>query len=270
MTATLASSSGFGIGWRPIRLMQPAAKRKVAASMMNAQVRPTVLASRPAAANPMAVEPNEAIDRNEFAAASSSSLAISGIRLSCAGSKNCLIPGIEKEQEVQAGEGDRVDPDDDCDEPDHDGLDEAGPDHDPLPVVTIDVDAGEEPDDEARDRGDHESQADRQGRLGLPPDIDPGRQVGQSASPPSRPAGRARGGRNRAGGRPRTWTGRRQRRRSSNLLGGAPAGVARSLAVSGGERDAFAPEQVALHRQALLAAAPAVASVAADRRRPRR
>ena len=122
MTATLASSSGFGIGWRPIRLMQPAAKRKVPASMMNAHVRPTVPASRPAAANPMAVEPNDAIDRNEFAAASSSSLAISGIRLSCAGSKNCLIPGIEKEQEVQAGEGDRVDPDDDCDEPDHDRL----------------------------------------------------------------------------------------------------------------------------------------------------
>ncbi len=41
-----------------------------------------MLASRPAPANPMAVEPNEAIDRNALAAFSSSSVAISGIRLS--------------------------------------------------------------------------------------------------------------------------------------------------------------------------------------------
>ena len=39
-------------------------------------------ASSPAPANPMAVDPNEAIDRNALAAASSSSLAISGITLS--------------------------------------------------------------------------------------------------------------------------------------------------------------------------------------------
>ena len=35
-----------------------------------------------------------AIERKEFAAASSSSVAISGIRLSCAGSKNCLMPAL--------------------------------------------------------------------------------------------------------------------------------------------------------------------------------
>ena len=61
---------------------------------MNAHWRPTLPASRPAPANPIAVDPNEAIDRNEFAAASSSSLAISGIRLSWAGSKNCLTPAL--------------------------------------------------------------------------------------------------------------------------------------------------------------------------------
>ena len=49
---------------------------------MKAQVRPTVLASRPAPANPIAVEPNEAIDRNALAAFSSSSVAISGMSVS--------------------------------------------------------------------------------------------------------------------------------------------------------------------------------------------
>ena len=51
-------------------------------SIQNAQSRLNAEASRPAAANPMAVEPNEAIWRYALAAASSSSLAISGIRLS--------------------------------------------------------------------------------------------------------------------------------------------------------------------------------------------
>ena len=74
--------------------MQPAAKTNDTASMMNAHCSPTLPASNPAPAKPMAVEPNEAIDRNEFAAASSASLAISGMRLSCAGSKNCLMPAL--------------------------------------------------------------------------------------------------------------------------------------------------------------------------------
>ena len=84
--------------------------------MMNAHWSPTVPASRPAPANPIAVEPNEAIDRNEFAAASSSSLAISGMRLSCAGSKNCLTPALTRSSSVQPRERDRVDPDDERDE----------------------------------------------------------------------------------------------------------------------------------------------------------
>ena len=76
--------------------MQPAEKTNVAESMMNAQYRSTVLASRPAAAKPMAVDPNEAMDRNELADNNSSSLASSGIRLSCAGSKNCLTPALSR------------------------------------------------------------------------------------------------------------------------------------------------------------------------------
>ncbi len=62
--------------------------------MTKASWTPTVLARRPAPANPIAVEPKAAIDRNALAADSSSSLAISGIRLSCAGSKNCLTPAL--------------------------------------------------------------------------------------------------------------------------------------------------------------------------------
>ena len=49
---------------------------------MNAHVSPTVLARRPAPANPIAVDPNEAIDRKALAAFSSSSVAISGISVS--------------------------------------------------------------------------------------------------------------------------------------------------------------------------------------------
>ena len=103
ITATLASSSGLGIGYRPISAISPAHTTNDAASMMNAQVRSTVLASRPAPAKPMAVEPNEAMDRNEFAAASSSSLAISGIRLSWAGSKNCFTPALRSSRTYRPG-----------------------------------------------------------------------------------------------------------------------------------------------------------------------
>jgi hypothetical protein len=63
---------------------------------MKAHVRPTVDARSPAPAKPMAVEPKAAIDRKALAAASSSSFAISGIRLSWAGSKNCLTPALSR------------------------------------------------------------------------------------------------------------------------------------------------------------------------------
>ena len=61
---------------------------------MNAHWQPDGPGQQPRAGEPDRVDPNEAIDRNELAAASSSSLAISGIRLSCAGSKNCLTPAL--------------------------------------------------------------------------------------------------------------------------------------------------------------------------------
>src|SRR5918994_4402783 len=63
MTATLASSSGVGMAYLPIIEISPAATRNETASMANAAVTPTVLASRPAPAKPMAVEPKDAIDR---------------------------------------------------------------------------------------------------------------------------------------------------------------------------------------------------------------
>ena len=63
---------------------------------MTKAIRRSMLARRPAPANPIAVEPKEAIDRNELAAASSSSLASSGIKLSWAGSKNCLTPALSR------------------------------------------------------------------------------------------------------------------------------------------------------------------------------
>jgi hypothetical protein len=61
---------------------------KVSASKKNGRWMST-LDRKPARAKPTAVEPNELIDRNEFAEASSSSDAISGMMLSQAGSKNC-------------------------------------------------------------------------------------------------------------------------------------------------------------------------------------
>src|SRR3954470_12791334 len=78
-----------------IRKMQPAEKTNVSASIQNAQ-RTSIADSRPAAANPIAVDPNDAIDRNAFAALSSSSLAISGISASYAGSKNILTPAFTR------------------------------------------------------------------------------------------------------------------------------------------------------------------------------
>jgi len=62
-----------------------------------------MLARMPAPAKPIAVEPKAAIDRNEFAAASSSSLAISGMRLSWAGSKNCLMPALRSSKAYRPG-----------------------------------------------------------------------------------------------------------------------------------------------------------------------
>ncbi len=61
---------------------QPAENRNVRASIQKANRMSNAAASSPAPAKPIAVDPNEAIERNALAAVSSSSLAISGIRLS--------------------------------------------------------------------------------------------------------------------------------------------------------------------------------------------
>ena len=61
--------------------MHRADTRKVSESNQNAS-RMSIEARRPAPANPIAVDPNEAIWRNALAAVSSSSLAISGISAS--------------------------------------------------------------------------------------------------------------------------------------------------------------------------------------------
>ena len=57
---------------------QAAEKRNVRASRQNAQLMSNAVASRPDRANPIEVEPNELIMIQEFAAASSSSVATSG------------------------------------------------------------------------------------------------------------------------------------------------------------------------------------------------
>ena len=74
--------------------MRAAATTKEIESRTNAHWSPIVLARSPAPAKPMAVEPNAAIERNAFAAESSSSLAISGMSESWAGSKNCFTPAF--------------------------------------------------------------------------------------------------------------------------------------------------------------------------------
>ena len=91
-TALTLVSSSTSIGAIFTNETHAAEKRNVSASMQKAIAISPVEARNPAPANPIAVEPNELIDRNEFAAASSSSVATSGIRLSWAGSKNCFTP----------------------------------------------------------------------------------------------------------------------------------------------------------------------------------
>src|SRR3954447_2909379 len=88
------SCGGAGRAW--IREINAAETRNVIESIQNAQVRSNTDARRPAPANPIAVEPNDAIWRNELAAASSSSVARSGMMLSLAGSKNCLTAALAR------------------------------------------------------------------------------------------------------------------------------------------------------------------------------
>ena len=153
--------------------------------MTKAHTSPTLPASRPAPAKPIAVDPKLAMDRNEFAAASSSSLAISGMRLSWAGSKNCLTPALTRSRTNSPASAICVDADDDRDERHDDRLDQAGRTHDPPAVVAVDEHPREQPDDEAGQDGHHEREPDGEGGLGDPPDVDAGGEVRQR-----RPRGR--------------------------------------------------------------------------------
>jgi hypothetical protein len=90
-TALTFVASWAAFGAIRTNTMQTAETMKVVASNQNARFR-LIEASSPAAANPIAVEPNELIDRKALAAASSSSEATSGRTLCSAGSKNCLTP----------------------------------------------------------------------------------------------------------------------------------------------------------------------------------
>ena len=138
-----------------------------------------MLARRPAAANPIAVDPNDAIDRNEFADESSSSVASSGIRLSYAGSKNCLTPALSRMSAYRPTTAIDSMPMTNAMSVDEDRLDQARPDEDPLAVVPVDEDAGEQTDDQAGYGGRHQRQAHGEGRTGLAIDPDAGRQIRQ-------------------------------------------------------------------------------------------
>ena len=89
-TPTLVASSVSILPTRT-KTRQAAEKRNVSASRQNAQSMLNAVASRPDRAKPIEVEPNELIMIQEFAAASSSSVATSGRSASLAGLKNCEI-----------------------------------------------------------------------------------------------------------------------------------------------------------------------------------
>ncbi len=95
------------------------------------------------------------------------------------GVEELFDPGVEQQQEIQARDSDGLDPEDDRDQGDRHRLHEAGGDHDPLPIVPVDEDTGEQPDDQARDRGHHQRHTDGERGPGHPEDIDAGRKVGQ-------------------------------------------------------------------------------------------
>ena len=67
-----------------------------------------------------------------------------------------------------------------------DRLDQARHPHDLLAIVAVDVDAGQQAHDQARDGRDHQRQADRERGLRLAIDIDAGGQVGERRTRPSR------------------------------------------------------------------------------------
>ena len=148
--------------------------------MMNAQVRSTVLARRPAAGE---ADGGRAERRDGQERVRPCELLVArhlGDQAVVGGIEELLHAGIEEQQDVQARAG-RCDsmPMTKASAADDDRLDQAGRDEDPLAVVAIDEDAGEQPDDQAGDGRDHQGQADREGRLGLAVDVDAGSEVRQ-------------------------------------------------------------------------------------------
>ena len=147
-----------------------------------------------------------------------------------------LDPGVEQQQRVQPDDG--VELDDERDQADDDRLDQTGDDQDPLAVVPVDVDPGQQAHDQARDGRRHQGQADGQGRPGLAIDPDAGGQVGQRRARRRDRAGRATAARSRGDGRRRTWTARGPSRRTSVVRplvsAGAPRVAVRESTVRAG------------------------------------
>ena len=105
MTPTLASSSGVGMGYRPISEMHRAAQRNDAASMTKAHTSPTLPASSPAPAKPMAVDPKLAIDREGVGRRELLVAGDLGDEAVVGGVEELLDPGVDEEQERTGREG---------------------------------------------------------------------------------------------------------------------------------------------------------------------
>ena len=178
-TATLASSSGVGIGWRLMKAMHAAEKRNVAGVDDERPVE--VHGARQQAGRG---EPDrgraERRDRQERVRVQQLLVGSQlGDEAVVRRIEELLHAGVDEDQYVQPDDRDRLDPDDERDDRYDHCLHEAGHDHDLLTVVAVDVDAREQADNEARDGRRHQRQADGERRLGLPVDEDPGGEVGQ-------------------------------------------------------------------------------------------
>ena len=143
--------------------------------------------------------------RNELAEASSSSDAISGRTLSHR-VEELRDRADEHNGHVQQGDVDRGS---------RNGMsdDDAGPEqvrdeHDLLAVEAVDEDARDQPDEQRRDRGRDQHQADVERRVGVAEDEDAGGEVGQRRADRRDELGRSTAGGSRASGRSRTSTAR--------------------------------------------------------------
>ena len=214
--------------------------------------------------------------------ASSSSLAISGMRLSWAGSKNCLMPALSEQQQEQPGDRDRLDADDQRRSAPtttawirhvqimirlRSWRSTKTPASSPTTRLGTAVTISVSPTASAE--------------LGLAKDVDPGSEVGergaggrdQLGGPQQREVAPAEHREHRGGRRGRCSqspsTGSRLRHPLTRSLAPAIRAAPRvgrpSLANASRHRDAFAQEQRLLARQLPVAIDPAVAAVATER-----